>query len=1531
MFKIQITGKSGGELDVMTGTTAPLNLSASDIRKPAEKKGTWSKTITLAATSNNGQKLGYHFNVNVEKATFDVNKKLAVGLLENEVELEGYFFLQLLAVNKKRGRVVSYDAVVKDEVSDFFTIINGRYLTDLDYSDDNHFLTAANVAAKFSATAATSNYKYHLTMNDNELFDISQFKPAFFLKPMWDRIHQRAAKSYEWAGMNDTDVQFPKWLIPSNVDKAESDTSPLVVATNALWLRQKTGAGVPPQLFLENFVVSTEVLDVANLYDPSTGNYTSPVVVNAGSAVVFNLKFRYQMFIKNNAPNNATLTSSLSGGGQLSFVPRVYVLKNGSAITQALIPVTGFPNPGVGTTIAPGGTFNVMDSVVNFSVSVSGFNAGDILNLTQTLQQLYLGVSWIDQITNAPASMTHNILITDIEMSVSPNAGNGYEFGEWVNMNKFIPQKVKQSEVVAAVMTLNNLIVDKEKSTPSKIVYTKRDAYLDAGAVKDWSLKIDQGQEHDITFIPDLTAKRHILTYKEDKDAANVGYQENTHEIYGQQEYTFKSEFAKEVETTEIVFSPTPCAQLNFGAVVPLYSGKTPGCNIRLLFDGGIKPCAPYRIRNYPGNELQITTGYPYVGHFDDPVTPKLDLNFGLCDYYFYPLQTFTNRNMFNLNWRRTMNQIDNGRMLTGMFNLDEYDVKTLRLNDKIFCENEYWNINKVIDYDPNNNGLTKVELISVDDLLKIPTRTIIKPGVKEPTSPTVVSPGVAVGNPVKEVVKRVNSGLNSVPGTGEVLILGKGNIVDQAVRNAIVLGDDQTIEKDGIYTPMLKVTGEDPAELCGGIVTSAITACDTEIEVTAEVVMMGDSLIRSEFNTDTSGLTFGSAGEPNKTNLHIDGTTGRVVTAAFDGDNGAITLNAKDNGTSDEAYVGMNGSGITTIGAIGGGGVNQASAMFDGDTPVTIISAYDDATGFQSNLELTALYASLTNPKEVSLGADKISFFAVSELSVNNAYLLPIAAGAVGQVLRMVSAGVADWSTFAVSWGDITGSLSAQTDLQTALNGKQPLSTILTALAALDATTGIVVQSGASSFVKRQLTAPAAGLTISNANGVAGNPTLALANDLAALEAMGGFGIAVRIAADTWTVRAVVPPAAGLSISNQAGIAGDITIALANDLAALEALASTGFAVRTAADTWAQRQLVAPAAGFTITNPAGIAGNPTFVLSDDLQALENLAVTGIIVRTATNVWTSRTITGTAGQIDVTNGNGVSGNPTLSLDNEIVIGSSVFRPASSSVGIRTKGAYGWNDAPNIYAFAVGGRSALLPNLANGICSAVLGGAWNTATGQYDTVTGGYNNTVNGSNSAAVGGTSANVTGINGVAIGGDGPTVSGSCAVTLGGINPQATTDYSTAQGMYALTTNMNERAHGMTQKTQSGTVMAQVITTNTTTVTMLGADGVAGLSIPVGESWLLSVDLQATITSVTNRGSSRGWYWKVRVKNIAGVMTATLVQPEVSDAGDTGITAVGLITTNAAGGKYNIRVAGPASTTVQWIARIDYTKTIFI
>jgi hypothetical protein len=70
----------------------------------------------------------------------------------------------------------------------------------------------------------------------------------------------------------------------------------------------------------------------------------------------------------------------------------------------------------------------------------------------------------------------------------------------------------------------------------------------------------------------------------------------------------------------------------------------------------------------------------------------------------------------------------------------------------------------------------------------------------------------------------------------------------------------------------------------------------------------------------------------------------------------------------------------------------------------------------------------------------------------------------------------------------------------------------------------GLVARTSLNTTVAVSLVKPTEGFAIINPNGVSGNPTFVLANDLAALEALAGNGYAKRTGPDTWTTVATIP-----------------------------------------------------------------------------------------------------------------------------------------------------------------------------------------------------------------------------------------------------------------------------------------------------------------------------------------------------------------------------------------------------------------------
>jgi hypothetical protein len=785
MVKIQI---ENGYLNVKDTSNFPITFKVSDIRDVSTRKGTFSKTITLVGDDNNNQLLGHLYDINIQTGTFNINALTRCTVLQDEIPIVEDAYLQLIAVNKLQStsnfeQDVEYSVIVKDSQSDFFTKLGSAELTDLDFSDFNHLLTADEVINTFSNT---DKYKYILPYAPLNTYPLKEFKPAIFAKEYFDRIFARAGFSYSWATI--ANERFERLLIPFNGDVNKTDFTPYNVVFNKAFNIGGTyqNLGIYVSQNLNNV---TETQDAYNLLNPTTGVYNSPFNLGSGESINVSIPISYSVSFDN------TSGVALSLSGFVRHTLFVQVFKNGvidqsiqvhqntfSPTTSIPTGITQFYSTSILATIQLSNVLTTDD--ITFKIVTNNFKNGLFLN-SGTIYNM--GFEW--DFTNVEATLTPSSNIT------------GYN--ATVDVNLYVPKKIKQSDFIKSIFNMYNLYVDIDPTNPNNLILITRDNYYDSGAVKDWTKKLAKDREQTITFLPELTKKKLTLSYKQDSDDINKTYFQQINEVYGQVSFTFDNEYIKDEERKELTFSPTPILKTVFGAYVPALSGASPNTNIRILYDGELTTStANYIIENYVGNTVE-DNHYSYATHFDNPLNPTFDINYATCDYYFYNPLSITANNLYNIYWRRTVNQINKGKMLTAYFDLRANDIANLKLNDKIRINNSWWSINSINDYNANTNQLTKVELLTIDDEVDLPPfRT--KP--KQPYTGTTQ----VVGDVIDKFFNNNNvvSGGGSV--TGEIgQTANDGESVAKSITANVINGIPQLNQH--VWKAKLTQSGTDP------------------------------------------------------------------------------------------------------------------------------------------------------------------------------------------------------------------------------------------------------------------------------------------------------------------------------------------------------------------------------------------------------------------------------------------------------------------------------------------------------------------------------------------------------------------------------------------------------------------------------------------------------------------------------------------------------------------------------------------------
>ena len=838
MSQVRLELANYGYLDLSDAIPLALNFNLNDVRDISTRGGVWSKTIKIPGTNHNNSVLGNIFDVNLEALTFNQNvREDCSAIIDGFTAFEGVF--QIRKINKvyinSEDFKIEYDCYVQSDGSSFYSDISGKYLTELNLSELDHAWNRTTMLSSMTGGTWEDGYQYFLGSVDNEFADYEarDLVPAIYAKTYWDKIFQEAGYTYEFDELGD--IKFDKLAIPYNGERLQPEVAAQyrfaagISSGYEYWL-MSTNSYNPPSLpptvagrtgfYTNNQPISgitngradvifnddttSPWLDPNGLYEITTGKYD---VIGFNGAMEFETKYEVSMqllmttFTASPPSNNISAQSGYAEVWVRNSV-RVYDVNDVLLGTIGVYDSESIMLNDTGTTTTFSTNYKVEAAKFNiqqFSIYSSNNypTASYVKNVVEFKTQLdAVNDPWLGFLDGASRYQANIYTVFYSQPNDVGHFNNSPETfiieGSPITIKSVIPKKVKQSDFILSMVKMYNLYIKPDDYEPKKLIVKTRDKFYDDGVELDWTNKLDI-KSVDIELISNTQKKRKIFTYTEDSsDAVSKVYIDQNNEIYGQLEYVMANEFIKDVDTVEPIFSPTFLTTQgdNGGSyrIIPSINARLPKNNIRIFYVGDIVD-GTWSYYDGQGNVASGFTDYNqyrFVGHvYPNAVSPNQDLHFGICDYYSHT-GGVTNNNLYNQYYRKQMSIFDTGHIMTAYFNLSYVDVANLKLSERIYVKDSWWNINKIIDFDLNNIKLTKVELISSDSDVQpfVANYNVLVNNVRDSNM-----------NKAENKTSLDNSTTNTVGvGVRNTQIIGTNNVVQPNTNTNLIIGKDNTV-----------------------------------------------------------------------------------------------------------------------------------------------------------------------------------------------------------------------------------------------------------------------------------------------------------------------------------------------------------------------------------------------------------------------------------------------------------------------------------------------------------------------------------------------------------------------------------------------------------------------------------------------------------------------------------------------------------------------------------------------------------------
>ena len=709
----------GVNIDLFEDEPILIDYSLTDVKEPASRRVSHTKTITLPNTPNNASVFKQLFVINKDNSIsgYDPNIRV-VAFVQNGSGncISGYFQLTKIV---KTGTDIKYEGVIYADEKNLFSQMGDSFLqgnpnsandVDLDTGTSplvyrpadyqkayvNGFVASGSAAELFTIDSGTNT-----TQEPAPYYNIpfTNLRMAMKFKHIWDRIFAKYNTTYSSTFLNTTRFKSMVYL----------DTHKTANLTTTQYNNQVASVNRTTEIAYTNgaFILpyNNELQDTGNRYNTGTGVYTASSIRN------------YTVIVQALAQSRLRAIAGplvFASTNNIDVEIRVRVRKNGVPLplSNGVIQTISIP----AGTYANGTTWNSVlgtadTYTIPFEISWDA-QTGDTIDITIE--------------STIVAAGTYPNLTSDIKVLVGSTAlfkpqTNQLALNDTYNKNSVPASQHKQKDFIIDVLRMFNLYLLWDGVN---YIIEPRDDFYTLGTQYDWTDKIDRSQAIEIIPVGQLNWKQIQMLAKQDDDYYSEQYVTNNKEVYGQQNIFNQNEFISEVKRVELTFAPpmTVSTGANYPKLQHIYKLNN---GVAEAIDG--KPRYAYWAGWKEEGTVfsQITgagaavqyDGYAYVGEFDDPNTPTFSVLFGPPRAVYY--QTFgilaiTDNDLYSAYYQNElMNQVSaNAKLITCYVYLTPLEINNLKLYDIVVVDGVKCIISKISDYNTTTIQPTQVELI---------------------------------------------------------------------------------------------------------------------------------------------------------------------------------------------------------------------------------------------------------------------------------------------------------------------------------------------------------------------------------------------------------------------------------------------------------------------------------------------------------------------------------------------------------------------------------------------------------------------------------------------------------------------------------------------------------------------------------------------------------------------------------------------------------------------------------------------------